>query len=124
MMNHIITWAEIPVSDMERAMNFYKEVLGTEFKREDMGGFDYAMFEATPEQVSGALVAGECCTPSADGSIVYLNGGEDLSEPLARIGRMGNQVVVPKTSIGDGECGYFAQFIDSEGNRVGLYSLK
>ena len=121
-MNHMVTWSEIAVNDMERAMNFYKEVLGVNFKREDMGGFDYAMFETDEEAVSGALVAGECCTPSADGTIVYLNGGDDLSEPLSRITRLGNQVVVPKTAINDGSCGYFAQFIDCEGNRIGLFS--
>jgi len=121
-MNHMITWSEIAVKDMDRAMNFYREVLGVDFKREDMGGMDYAMFDTAEELVSGALVAGECCNPSADGTIVYLNGGDDLSEPLSRITRLGNQVVVPKTAIADGECGYFAQFMDSEGNRVGLYS--
>jgi predicted enzyme related to lactoylglutathione lyase len=29
---------------------------------------------------------------------------------------------MPKTPIHDGDCGYFAMFLDSEGNRVGLYS--
>lgn len=123
-MKHLVTWSEIAVTDIERAMNFYKEVLGVNFKRETMDDFDYAMFEAEEDAISGALVAGECATPSADGTIIYLNGGDDLSEPLSRITRLGNQVVVPKTAIHDGESGYFAQFIDSEGNRVGLYSQK
>ncbi|MCW8877557.1 MAG: VOC family protein [Kangiellaceae bacterium] len=121
-MKHMVTWSEIPVSDMERAMNFYREVLSVDFKREDMGGYDYSMFATDPEAVSGALVAGEGYNPSMDGSVVYLDGGDDLSEALNRITRLGNQVVVPKTAINDGENGYFAQFIDSEGNRVGLYS--
>lgn len=123
-MKHLVTWSEIAVTDMDRAMGFYKEVLGVNFKREAMGDLDFAMFEAEEDLVTGALVAGECATPSADGTIVYLNGGEDLSEPLSRITRLGNQVIVPKTAIQDGECGYFAQFIDSEGNRVGLFSEK
>lgn len=123
-MNHMVTWSELPVNDMDRAMKFYTEVLGVEFKREDMSGYDYAMFATDEEQVSGALVNGEGCVPSAEGTIVYLNGGDDLSTPLSKITKLGNQVVIPKTAIQDGAGGYFAQFIDSEGNRVGLYSQK
>lgn len=121
-MNHMVTWSEIPVVDLDRAKNFYREVLGVEFKQEEMCGFQYAMFETEEEAVSGALVLGEGYKPSAEGSIIYLNGGKDLSEALSRITRMGKQVVLPKTAINDGEHGYFAHFIDSEGNRVGLYS--
>ena len=121
-MNHMVTWSELPVTDMERAMNFYKEILSVEFKREDMSGYDYAMFATEEDAVSGALVAGEGYAPSTDGSVVYLNGGDDISVPLSKITKLGNQVVIPKTAIQDGEAGYFAQFIDSEGNRVGLYS--
>ena len=122
-MNHMVTWAEIPVSNMERAMSFYREVLSVDFKREDMGGFDYAMFAADPELISGALVAGEGYRPGNEGTVVYLNGGDNLSDALSRISRLGNKVVVPKTPINEGNNGYFAQFIDSEGNRVGLFSV-
>ncbi|TQV88105.1 VOC family protein [Aliikangiella coralliicola] len=123
-MKHLVTWSEISVSDIERAKNFYGEVFGIGFKHETMGDHEYAMFESEPDTVTGALVAGDGYNPTADGTIVYLNGGDDLSEPLSRITRLGSQVVVPKTAINDGEQGYFAQFIDSEGNRVGLYSEK
>lgn len=123
-MQHIITWAEIAVTDMQRAIDFYTKALNVSFKRDEMGGADYAMFEAEEEAVSGALVAGEGYNPSADGSIIYLNGGDDLAEPLARIKQMGHQIIIEKTAINEGECGFFAQFIDSEGNRIGLYSLK
>ncbi|TQV72328.1 VOC family protein [Aliikangiella marina] len=121
-MDHMVTWSELPVNDMERAMKFYKDILNVEFKREDMSGYDYAMFATDEDLVSGALVAGEGYSPSAQGTVIYLNGGDDISEPLSKITKLGNQVVVPKTAIQDGAGGYFAQFIDSEGNRVGLYS--
>ena len=121
-MNHMVTWSELPVNDMERAMGFYKEVLSVDFKREEMSGYDYAMFATDEEAVSGALIAGEGYTPSAEGTVIYLNGGDDISLPLSKITQLGNQVLVPKTPIQDGAGGYFAQFIDSEGNRVGLYS--
>jgi predicted enzyme related to lactoylglutathione lyase len=35
---------------------------------------------------------------------------------------VGGNVTIPKTELPEG-MGYFAQFIDSEGNRVGLHSM-
>ena len=72
--------------------------------------------------VGGAVVSGEGYEPSDKGSIVYLNGGEDLAGPLEKVEAAGGKVVIPKTSIG--ENGFFAHFIDTEGNRVAFHSMK
>ena len=85
-----------------------------------MGGFDYAMF-AAEEAISGALVLGGCYQPSKQGSVVYFN-CSDITPILNIITELGNEILVPRTAINNGERGYFAQFFDSEGNRVGLYS--
>ncbi|MGR9088773.1 MAG: VOC family protein [Gammaproteobacteria bacterium] len=122
MNNNLATWFELPVTDMHRAKSFYQNVLHADFKDEDMNGFHMAIFNAEPGAVSGMLVLGEQYQPSQTGAVVYFNGGEDLSAPLARALQHGGSVVVPKTPIHDGECGYFALFLDCEGNRVGLYS--
>ena len=60
---------------------------------------------------------------SADGTVLYLNGGDDLQVSLNRVEGAGGHVLIPKTLISP-EVGYFAQFLDTEGNRVGLYSMK
>jgi predicted enzyme related to lactoylglutathione lyase len=52
--------------------------------------------------------------------VVYLNAGEDLAVALAKVEGAGGQVLVPKTGIG--ENGFFAYFLDTEGNKVGLHS--
>ena len=54
-------------------------------------------------------------------SVVYF-GAEDLAPVLARAVDKGSEVYVPKTDIGEGN-GFFALFSDSEGNRIGLYSM-
>ncbi len=59
--------------------------------------------------------------PGPMGTIIYLNGGDDLSVPLARVAPAGGAVIVPKTTISP-EIGCFAVFRDSEGNHVGLFS--
>jgi len=121
-MNNILTWCEIPVVDMQRAKNFYAEVIGVKFIDQDMDGFQMAMFETDDQMAaSGALVKSDGYEPSATACVPYLTGGEDLSGALERAVKRGSEVLVPKTAIDDD--GYFAQFIDSEGNRIGLFSL-
>jgi predicted enzyme related to lactoylglutathione lyase len=122
-MNNVATWFEIPVTDLQRAKIFYQNVLQATFKDEAMGAYQLAIFEAEQGAVSGMLVLGENYQPSQTGAVVYFNGGEDLSSPLHRVVQHGGSVLVPKTPIHDGDCGYFAMFLDSEGNRVGLYSV-
>lgn len=122
MNNNVATWFELPVTDMQRAKAFYQEVLQASFKDETMSGYQMAIFNADEGSVSGMLILGEQYQPSQTGAVVYFNGGENLSMPLDRAVQQGGSVLVPKTPIHDGECGYFALFSDSEGNRVGLYS--
>jgi predicted enzyme related to lactoylglutathione lyase len=122
MNNNVATWFELPVTDMQRAKDFYAAVIKAAFKDEDMNGYSMAIFEAEEGAVSGMLILGEHYQPSQTGAVIYFNGGEDLSAPLDRAVKQGGSVLIPKTPIHDGECGYFAQFLDSEGNRVGLYS--
>lgn len=122
MNNHLATWFELPAADLGRAQDFYRNVLNSTFKLEEMSDMNLAIFEAEEGAVSGMLVQGQCYQPSATGAVVYFNGGADLNEPLAKVEASGGRLLVPKTPIHDGDCGYFALFIDSEGNRVGLYS--
>lgn len=121
-MNHVATWFEIPVTNMERAKNFYQQVMDASFKDDEMNGYQMAIFAADEGAVSGMLMLGEHYQPTQTGAVIYLNGGADLNTRLERVVAQGGAVLLPKTPIGDGECGYFALFVDSEGNRIGLYS--
>jgi len=118
-MKNIANWFEIPVTDMTRAKLFYQNVMQTSFNDEEMDGFLMAIFDAEEGAVSGMLVLGEDYQPSQTGAVIYLNGGDDLSAPLERAVEQGGKIIIPKTFI---KCGYYAQFMDSEGNRIGLYS--
>lgn len=122
MNNNVATWFELPVTDMQRAQTFYRNVLQADFKEEEASGYQFAIFNANEGSVSGMLVLGEHYQPSQTGAVVYFNGGENLTVPLDRVAQHGGSVLLPKTPIHDGECGYFALILDSEGNRVGLYS--
>jgi len=119
-MANAVNWFELPASNFDRAVKFYSDVLDTDLKKTNMMGLDMAFFPAE-DGVGGAVVSGDGYAPNENGSIVYLNGGEDLSDPLSRIETSGGKVLVPKTAIG--ENGFIAQFLDCEGNRVALHSM-
>lgn len=121
-MENWINWFEIPAADFGRAVNFYKTVLGVEVNEMEMMGSKMGFLPSDGQNVSGAIVQGDDYTPSSDGTLAYLNGGEDLQAPLSRVQDAGGVVIVPKTQISP-EFGYFAMFIDTEGNRVALHSM-
>lgn len=117
-----LNWFEIPVLDFKRAQAFYEVVLGRRVEAMSMGPITMGMLSSDPQGVGGAIVHGEDMSPSKQGTIVYLNGGDDLAAMLARVEGAGGKITVPKTEIGS-DFGFFAHFIDTEGNKVGLHSM-
>ena len=72
--------------------------------------------------IGGCIIQGEGYEPSATGSLVYLNGGDDLSIPLSKVEAAGGKILLSKTGIGPN--GFMAYFTDTEGNKVGLHARK
>lgn len=122
-MAHSINWFEIPVTDFERARKFYSELFGKDLHTEKMGEYNMGFFSGEQGDVCGAIVHGEGYEPCDKGTLVYLNGGEDLSGMLSKAESAGGKVVVPKTQIKP-EIGFFAIFKDTEGNKVAVHSPK
>jgi len=118
-----VNWFEIPVTDIERATKFYSKVFNVELSPIDMPGMKMAMFPGEQDKpfASGSLVQGENLVPSMDGTTVYFF-CDDLNNQLKTIEELGGKLINPKTSIG--EMGFIAHFIDCEGNKVALHSMK
>lgn len=121
-MAHALNWFEIPVVDFARAKAFYETVLDITIEPMQMGPVTMGMLSSDPTVVGGALVHGDGGAPSETGTLVYLNGGDDLTPMLARVEAAGGKVLTPKTEIGN-DFGFFALFRDTEGNKVGLHSM-
>lgn len=119
-MGNTCVWFDIPVLDLSRAMNFYSKVLDIEMAEVDDGDKKMAFFPFGPGDVSGCLVQSKEGKPSLEGSVVYLNGGDDLSISLGKVPAAGGNVLAEKFSIG--EHGFIAYFKDTEGNKVALHS--
>ncbi len=120
-MKSFISIFEIPSVEFSRAVTFYQSILGIKIEEIDMQGTQMGLFPSEGQMVSGIIVKGEGYQPSADGVVIYLNGGDNLQVILDKVETNGGKIALPKTLI-DEENGYFAMFIDTEGNKIGLHS--
>ena len=119
--DNVAVWFEIPAANFDRAVGFYEQVFETKLTREKMAGSELAVFPYQRPGTSGCVIRGEGYKPGGDGAVVYLHSKVDLDVPLSRAARAGGKVATPKTALPEG-MGFFAQFVDTEGNRVGLHS--
>jgi predicted enzyme related to lactoylglutathione lyase len=118
-----INWFEIPVTNFDRAVRFYSEIYKYDMPTRDMGHIRMGFFQHEPGNgTGGAIVCGDGCIPSQGGAKLYLNGGDDLIIVLDRVEAAGGTIVLGKKEISP-EIGYFAIFVDTEGNRVFLHSM-
>lgn len=118
-----ITWFEIPVSDFDRAKQFYEAIFDIEMEVTKMNGYKMAFFPDNGYHVSGAICYGEGYIPSGAGSLLYLNADPDLNLILDRVPLHGGRIIVPKTLISE-DVGYYAFIVDTEGNRIALNSSR
>ncbi|EFH82359.1 VOC family protein [Ktedonobacter racemifer] len=127
-MANLVTWFEIPTSDIERAKTFYRTILGIkqELRQENLGGdMPYVFLPMEPGDVSGALVQHPNYKPGeGQGVCVYLVVHGDLNNTLAKVEEAGGSVLIPKMPLGEMSPGYMAQITDSESNRIGLWSAE
>jgi predicted enzyme related to lactoylglutathione lyase len=122
-MNNLVSIVEIPVADFSRAVNFYKAILGLAIEEMEMDGNQMGVLPNEEGTVNVVLVKGKDYKPTTDGAVLYLNAGKDLQPMLDKIEKNGGQVILPKTEISP-EMGFFALFIDTEGNKLGLHSAQ
>lgn len=116
---HPAFYFEIPVTDMDRAIAFYEDLLGTKLSRETVDGYEMALFPFAEGAAgaTGALAKGDVYRPSTDGAVVYFH-VDDIRAAVAKAEAMGRPVLYPVKDIG--EAGWVAEIEDSEGNRLAL----
>lgn len=120
-----INWFEIPVSNFDRARNFYGHILHVEITEMNFGADRLGLlpYDAETGGVGGAIVHGPDHIPSQRGCVVYLHCGNDLAEVLARVPEAGGYIEKEKHAVSEElDLGFIAIFRDTEGNRVGLHS--
>ena len=121
-MKDFISWFEIPANNFQNAVNFYNHIYGIQMKQLETGDYSMAFFPTTGG-IGGAIVKGPGSIPNDTGPLIYFNGGTNLNTILEKVPAAGGRIVLAKTLISE-EAGYFAIFIDTEGNKIALYSKK
>ena len=54
-MSHSFVWADIPVTDLDRAIAFYSAVLGNQVTKEGGPGFTFGLLPHSGNDVGGCL---------------------------------------------------------------------
>ncbi|WP_243396961.1 VOC family protein [Flagellimonas pacifica] len=119
----MVSWFEIPVSDMNRAKAFYDTVFQIEIQVQNfegtlMGWFPWA--EGKPG-ANGSLIQHESYKPSGTEGVLIYFASSDVQNEMDRVEAAGGKILKPKTQISP-EVGYMGLFLDSEGNRIALHS--
>ena len=118
---NLVGWFETPTQDLARAKRFYQAVFHIETQDIELAGRQMAVFNGDPQRpgASGALVHSPHDKPLDNGTLVYFN-TPDIDAALLRVLSAGGKQLLPKTEIGAwGQIGFF---LDTEGNRVALWS--
>lgn len=139
-MNHSsLVWVQIPAHNVQRAADFYTGVFNFGFFFESLNDIPHAVFQADAKgnrPVNGALVEVKDKPAEAQGCVLFFDATGRFETLVENIERNGGKILVKKTLITkkldatsglipntyiDGKTGYFVHFMDSEGNKMGLY---
>ena len=117
-----LNWFEIPVSNMQRASEFYTSVTGSSFREESIAENQLAIFSYEQPGVGGCLIKGRAYVPGNHGAVVYLGIKDGLNAALERVKAAGGIIATGNTRL-PGDMGCYAHIIDTEGNRIGLHAM-
>ncbi len=134
-----ISWIQIPAKDLARAAKFYSGAFGYEFFFETLNNIPHAIFKEDStgrKPVNGAIIEIADGDTAGHGPVLFFEATGNFEEILEGITEHEGTILHSKTLIKkklddgfseipntyiDSQPGYFAHFIDSEGNRMGLY---
>jgi predicted enzyme related to lactoylglutathione lyase len=120
-----VVWFEIYVNDIQRAKRFYESVFQTTLEKLESPAPDIEMFSFPMEQnvrgAGGTICKMQGFSPGANGTLIYFQ-CDDCAVEETRVKQFGGRVEKPKMSIG--QYGAISLVYDTEGNMIGLHSMK
>ena len=107
---------EIPADDIGRAKDFYSKLFGWEIKDTSLPGMEYWSITTSGENpVHGGMMKRE----APQQQIINYVDVPSVADYVAKIQELGGRVLVPKTAVPG--IGYFAVFMDTENNTLGIW---
>jgi predicted enzyme related to lactoylglutathione lyase len=124
--SNAVGWFELYVADLARAKKFYQGVFQRpmeELATPPGGDMQMCAFKMNEDGTgaSGALVKSPKMAPGSGGTLVYFS-CLDCAQEASRAADYGGTVLQRKTAIGP--YGFIAMVKDTEGNTIGLHSIK
>ena len=134
-----IQWIQIPAKNLKRATSFYKNIFDADFFYEDLNGIPHAVFkvgENGKKLLHGAIIELNEKENVGQGPVLFFDATGDFETIIDLIKENGGEVTHKKTLITkresedsytipntyiDNKPGYYARFVDCEGNKMGLY---
>ena len=120
-----VGWFEIYVQDMPRARKFYESLFGVQLQKIGPPGGELEMWSWPGVQgaygTPGALVKMKDAPSGGLGTLVYFM-CEDCAQEEAKAPKLGGKIHRAKMSIG--QYGFISLVTDTEGNMIGLHSMK
>jgi len=117
-----IGYFEIQSSDVQREINFYRNVFGWKFTREELVPIEYYRVETN--SINGGLLKRPAPVPPAgNGTNAFVCSVqvEDFDQASTRIIQNGGQVALPKFAV-PGKC-WQGYFIDPDQNTFGIFEV-
>jgi predicted enzyme related to lactoylglutathione lyase len=122
------SWIEIPVSDLDRALAFYRAVFTlTDTPLYDDPPAKIAVLLASEKSVRApgvSLVQSPLHKPFAGGAVVnfHVDTHQALETAVRKVSELGGAVDTETVDMGDGV--RYVNLLDSEGNRIALSSYE
>ena len=120
-----VGWFEIYVQDMGRARKFYEALFDARLEKLDSPAGELEMWSFPGDQHSygtpGALVKMKDAPSGGLGTLVYFM-CEDCAPLEASVPKLGGKI--HRKKMGIGQYGFISLVYDTEGNMIGLHSMK
>ncbi len=113
----LVVWNEIPVSDMEKAVEFYNAVFKWDLTIDNTGPNPMAYLGGDMNTAGGHLYPGKPAS-KGNGPTVHIAVPDTLDAAVARCKQAGGTVLSDAIEI---PVGSFAYIIDPDGNSLGLF---
>ncbi len=118
-----VGWFEIYVQDINRAKTFYGAVLQRTFEKLQSGDLEMWAFNGDMSKPgTGGTLVQMAGVPSGGNSVLVYFNCDDCAVEESRVVAAGGRIHKSKFSIGP--FGFVALVYDTEGNQIGLHSLK
>lgn len=130
-----IVWIEIPVSNFERALNFYQNVFETKLDVREFYGKKVGLFSQESFGIKASINEQENFNGSNGTKPFFLvnvmsdalesveeNGGKIIARPILLKQTNEHGELIIGSNLIDNEVGYYAEVTDSENNHFYLYS--